>query len=101
LLSLGRIMCQQIAWRRRTGESLDATRCRERELYEAAVLAMKAFEIAEWSELPRGTLEILVTSPAVKHEVSIAKVTSWLRVVRNPQDQVLKSRLREILGWRD
>jgi hypothetical protein len=70
-------------------------------LYEAAVLAIKAFEIAEWVDLPRGSLEISVTSPAVKHEVSIAKVTNWLQAVRTPQDQILKNRLREILGWRD
>jgi len=70
-------------------------------LYEAAVLAMKAFDIADWADQPRAFLQISVTAPVVKHEVSVEKLTTWLRCAGTPKEQMLKSRLREILGWSD
>ena len=64
-------------------------------------LLAQAFQIAEWSEEPRGFLEVTVSSPAVKHEVSISKLTNWLQSSgRSPRELVQKSRLKEILGWK-
>src|SRR5436305_6112832 len=64
-------------------------------LYEAAVLGLKAFQIAEWSEVPRGFLEVSVSAPVVKHEVSISKLTAWLQSSgRSPRELVQKSRLK-------
>ena len=70
-------------------------------LYEAAVLGLKAFQIADWMDLPRGFLDITVSAPVVTHQVSIQKLTTWLQVVRSPQDLALKRRLKDILGWHD
>jgi hypothetical protein len=69
-------------------------------LYEAAVLGNKAFQIADWSENPIGFLEITVSAPVVKHQVSIAKLTAWLESARSPRELVMKTRLKEILGWK-
>ena len=70
-------------------------------LYEAAVLALKAFELTEWTEVPRGLLEVVVTAPVVKHQVAISQVTNWLRSVGSPREMMVKHRLKEILGWKD
>ena len=68
-------------------------------LYEAAVLGLKAFEQAGWSDHPVGETEITVKSPAVKHRVPVVRVTSWLRSAGSPTEVALKSRLRDMLGW--
>ena len=71
-------------------------------LYEAAVLGMKAFQIAEWSERSEGFLEVSVSAPAVKHQVSVSKLTAWLQSSgRSPRELGQKSKLKEILGWKD
>jgi hypothetical protein len=70
-------------------------------LYEAAVLGLKAFEQTGWSDHPVGEMEITVKSPAVRHRLPIMRVTNWLRSAGSPREVALKSRLREVLGWRD
>jgi len=70
-------------------------------LYEAAVLGLKAFEQTGWSDHPVGEMEITVKSPAVRHRLPIMRVTNWLRSAASPREVALKSRLREVLGWRD
>jgi hypothetical protein len=70
-------------------------------LYEAAVLALKAFEQTGWADHPVGVMEVEVRSPAVKHQIPVVRVTNWLRSAGMPRDVALKSRLREILGWKD
>lgn len=40
-------------------------------LYEAAILAMKAFEQSGWADHPVGCMEITVRSPVVRHRVPI------------------------------
>ena len=37
----------------------------------------------------------------VKHQIPVVRVTNWLRSAGTPRDVALKSRLREILGWKD
>ena len=70
-------------------------------LYEAAVLALKAFEQTGWADNPVGVMEVVVKSPAVKHQIPVVRVTNWLRSAGRPRDVALKGRLREILGWKD
>ncbi len=38
-------------------------------LYEAAALGLKALQTEDWSGAPTGSLEIVVSPPAVKHEM--------------------------------
>ena len=71
-------------------------------LYEAAVLGMKAFEQTGWADHPVGCMEVVVRSPAVKHQVPVVKVTNWLRRSgSSAKDVASKARLRAILGWND
>jgi hypothetical protein len=70
-------------------------------LYEAAVLSMKAFQDLGWSDNPVGYMEVMVKAPAIKHQVPVIKVTNWLRRAGNPREVALKTRLKEILGWKD
>jgi hypothetical protein len=70
-------------------------------LYEAAVLALKAFEQTGWANHPVGEMEVIVKGPAVRHRVPVVRVTNWLRSVGSPREVALKSRLRQVLGWSD
>jgi hypothetical protein len=70
-------------------------------LYEAAVLALKAFEQIGWANHPVGEMEVIVKTPAVRHRVPVVRVTNWLRSAGSPREVVLKSRLRQVLGWND
>lgn len=69
-------------------------------LYEAAVLAIKAFHSQDWGQPPgrASRLQIEVLQPVVKHELSVAKVQDWLTSSGSPREVVQKARLREILG---
>lgn len=70
-------------------------------LYEAAVLGLKAFEDTGWADHPVGELDVIVKSPAVRHQVPVVRVKNWLRSAGSPRDVALKSRLRALLGWND
>lgn len=68
-------------------------------LYEAAVLALKAFKVA-WTDGPKPAtrLSIQVMSPVVRHEVTVAQVKAWLeRNSNNPNDQARKRDLKALL----
>ena len=42
-------------------------------LYEAAALALKAFEQTGWADHPVGVMEVVVKSPAVKHQIPVVR----------------------------
>ena len=48
-------------------------------LYEAVVLAIRAFREHECAPGPASQLEVEARSPSVTHTVSMAKVQDWLR----------------------
>lgn len=69
-------------------------------LYEAAVLAIKAFKSQDWG-LPPGRatrLQIEVLQPVVRHELSVGKLQDWLSSTGSPRDVIQKARLRELLS---
>jgi hypothetical protein len=70
-------------------------------LFEAAVLALRAFRTAEWMESGPGNatvLEISVLHPVAKHRIPLPKITAWLEASgRTPMEQANKRRLRELL----
>src|SRR5712675_680980 len=49
-------------------------------LYEAAVLAFRAFKKAQWIEhiAPSAPLEISVHAPVAKHTLTLRQVESWI-----------------------
>jgi hypothetical protein len=71
-------------------------------LYEAVVLAMAEFARLGFAKITPGRatrLRVEVKSPAVTHELSVRKVTAWLEGIgKSPAEQVLKTRLKEILS---
>ncbi len=73
-------------------------------LFEAAVLAIRAFRAAEWMESGPGNasvLEISVLHPIAKHRIPLRKVTAWLEANgTTPKEQANKQRLRELLDSR-
>ncbi len=70
-------------------------------LFEAAVLAIKAFRAAEWIESGPGSgtvLEISVLQPVARHRIPLRRITAWLEANgRTPKEQANKQRLRELL----
>jgi hypothetical protein len=66
-------------------------------LFEAAVLALRAFESAGTPPGPAAHLEIADQTPVVNHSVSVQRVRDWLNSGgKSPKEQALKSRLREL-----
>jgi len=70
-------------------------------LYEAAVLAMAQFRrcgLTAHAPGPATRLTVTVKTPATSHEVSWGKIETWLQGAgKKPSEQVLKTRLRELL----
>jgi hypothetical protein len=69
-------------------------------LYEAAVLALKAFGTSSWTEGPKpaSRLCIEVLGPVVRHELSVAQVRAWLESNSpSPNEQARKRKLRDLL----
>ncbi len=67
-------------------------------LYEAAVLALKAFREHDCAPGPAAHLEIEVKSPSVKHTVVARKIEQWLTGgARSPSEAVEKRRLKDLL----
>jgi hypothetical protein len=61
-------------------------------LYEAVVLAIRAFREHECAPGAGSQLEVEARSPAVTHTVSMAKVQDWLRSsAKSPSDKIMKS----------
>jgi gamma-glutamylcysteine synthetase len=71
-------------------------------LYEAAALGVAEFKrngFAFASIGPATRLKISVEPPATTHELSMAKLESWLDTNgKTPREQAVKVRLRQILG---
>jgi hypothetical protein len=70
-------------------------------LYEAAALAIAEFRRCGFTANapgPATRLTVKVTTPATSHEVQVSKVEAWLQSAGKPNEQVMKARLRELLG---
>lgn len=70
-------------------------------LYEAAVLAVRAFRQDRWIEVvgTAARLEIQVHAPVVTHTVSLLQMRPWLDgAVADPAGAVRKKRLKELLA---
>ena len=68
-------------------------------LYEAVVLAIRAFREHECAPGAGSQLEVEARSPAVTHTVSMAKVQDWLRSsAKSPSDKIMKERLKGLLA---
>ena len=69
-------------------------------LFEAAVLALSAFQEQAWAEgLGQASrLEVEVSSPATRHELTVSQVRAWLESTSaSPSELVKKVRLRQLL----
>ena len=68
-------------------------------LYEAAVLALRAFREHDCSPGPAAKLEVEVAGPAVTHTLTVKKVREWLDgACRSPNEKVAKERLKGLLA---
>ena len=69
-------------------------------LFEAAILAVRAFRKAEWSANvgPAMPLEIEVRAPVTRHTITLIQVQRWLDGSENsPNEMVKKAKLKELL----
>jgi len=67
-------------------------------VYEAAVLALKAFREHDCAPGAGAHLEIEVKSPSVRHTIMARKVDEWLSGgARSPSEAIEKRRLKELL----
>lgn len=69
-------------------------------LFEAAILAVRAFRKAEWISNvgPAMPLEVEVRAPATKHTMTLIQVERWLdESVNSPNEMVKKAKLKELL----
>ena len=70
-------------------------------VYEAAVLALAEFRRCGFADAifgPATRLTVRVKQPETEHTVSVGKLRRWLDGGgKNPHEQVVKSRLREML----
>jgi hypothetical protein len=67
-------------------------------LYEAAVLGMKALRVAGWLDAPHLMINVTVRAPETTHTIRNAALAAWLSCAgKSPREQVLKSRLLELL----
>jgi hypothetical protein len=68
-------------------------------LYEAVVLAIRAFREHECAPGAGSELQVEARSPSVTHTVSMAKVQDWLRSsAKSPSDKIMKERLKGLLA---
>ena len=70
-------------------------------LYEAAALAIAEFRRCGFTANapgPATRLTVAVKIPATSHEVQWGKIEAWLQSAGKPNEQALKSRMRELLG---
>ena len=69
-------------------------------LYEAAVMAIAQFRQCAFTANPPGPaprLTVAVKLPSTTHEVQWGKVETWIQSGGRPNEQAMKSRLRELL----
>jgi hypothetical protein len=70
-------------------------------LFEAVAQALRVFREHDWSDEPKSSSSVVVTTkPAeVEHRVRIKDFQTWLDAApRSPAEMALKRRLKEILG---
>jgi hypothetical protein len=68
-------------------------------LYEAVVLAIRAFREHDCGPGAASQLEVEARSPGVTHTVNMAKVQDWLRSsAKSPSDKIMKERLKRLLA---
>ena len=70
-------------------------------LFEAAVLAVRAFKKSPWIESvgPAAPLEVEVRAPIAKHTLTMRQIESWLDgATASPNETVKKNKLREMLA---
>ena len=70
-------------------------------VYEAAVLALKAFRRSEWIEaIGTGTrMDIEVAEPPVQHFIMYGQLTRWLEGgARSPAEMAKKRKLKQMLA---
>jgi hypothetical protein len=70
-------------------------------LYEAATLAMAAFRRCGFTENAPGVatrLIVVIKQPSTKHAVQWGKVEARLQSASKPNEQAMKTRLRELLS---
>jgi hypothetical protein len=71
-------------------------------LYEAAALGVAEFKRCSLMDAqpgPATRLSVTVKSPTTRHELTLARLQSWLTGgAKSPNEQVVKNRLREISG---
>jgi hypothetical protein len=67
-------------------------------LYEAAVLGMRALQVSGWMDAPNLMIDVTVRAPETTHTIRNAALAAWLSCAgKSPREQVLKSRLRELV----
>jgi len=68
-------------------------------LYEAVVLAIRAFREHDCAPGVASQLDVEARSPNVTHTVSMAKVQAWLASsAKSPSDKIMKERLKGLLA---
>ena len=69
-------------------------------LYEAVVLAVRAFREHDCAPGAASELDVEARSPTVMHTVSLTKVENWLQSsAKSPRDKIMKDRLKGLLGF--
>ncbi len=67
-------------------------------LYEAVILATRAFKLHDCTPGPASQLQVEVRSPSVIHTVTMRKVREWLEgACKSPNEKVVKERLKGLL----
>ena len=68
-------------------------------LYEAVVLAIRAFREHHCAPGAASQLDVEARTPGVTHTVSVAKVQTWLASsAKSPSDKIMKERLKGLLA---
>ena len=76
-----------------------STEVRAETVYEAVVLASRAFREHDCTPGPASQIEVDVRSPSVTHTVTMRKVREWLDgACKSPSEKVTKERLKALLA---
>jgi hypothetical protein len=70
-------------------------------LFEAAALGLKLLQDDGWVDKPGPAtrLEVQVTAPAVRHEVTVQQIQRWFEGASiSPNEMVRKAKLKAMLG---
>lgn len=68
-------------------------------LYEAVVLAVRAFREHDCAPGSASAIEVEARSPSVTHTVRMAKVQDWLSSAsKSPREKLVKERLKGMLA---